>query len=183
MSKITDSRCPSDAGWPRLKCTHVPAERHRLRLGWSDNLRLPVPWINGTFPERHGDWLTFPHDRSVAAYARRLCVVCGENMSGAIVFGSAVDGDRVTAGPGGHPRCLWLAANTCPNLLDPDKMIVAWLYVGGGRGHITTDPESPYDDGHQSIDPIATPLTRDELRALARRDPLGVLSAPRSVAT
>lgn len=180
MSTIRLERCPSDKGWPRLKCPYQVTTSVHDRTGWPVEIRqLPSPWINGHAPNDFGDWLVFPEERSEEAYHERACVVCGEHMDGAIVFGSAVVGRRETAGPGGHPRCLWLAANSCPNLLDSEKTVVAWLYVGSGRGHTSLMADEgygePYEDGLQEIDSSATPLTRSELRALAKADPLGIL--------
>lgn len=159
------------AGWPRR---WVPWTAYRGSAQEATQLK-PVPWINGAYPEQSNDWLAFPPERSFEAYFNRACVVCGERLDGAVVFGSATEGRRETAGPGGHPRCLWLAANTCPNLMR--KMAdtpVAWLYFGEGRGHVTDDDEDPYSDGVQVIDEAAVPLTREQLRALAKRDPLGI---------
>jgi hypothetical protein len=187
VSAIREDRCPEDRGWPRLTCpyevrTSVRMSSVQNRTGWALGFRqLPSPWINGDSPERHGDWLTFEEGRCEEAYHKRACVVCGEPTQGAVVFGSATNGQQQTSGPGGHPRCLWLAANTCPNLLDSEKVVVAWLYIGDGRGHMSPpaeEQEDPYSDGdYQDIDPSAFPLTRSELQALARADPLGTLVA------
>jgi len=85
-------------------------------------------------------------------------------------------GRAETAGPGGHPRCIWLAVNTCPHLVehdDPDDTI-AWLYVGDGVGYLISPDQLENEYGHgEEIIEGAEPLTRAALRVLAKQDPLG----------
>jgi hypothetical protein len=176
---------PTDApGWPRRWLrwkgrTIIPQGEHRL-----PGLK-PSPWINGDGPEKANDWLCFPADRSFSAYYHGACVVCGEPCEGAYVMGAYggfwQDKGKETAGPGGHPRCLYLAVTTCPHLLeiDADKP-VAYVYDGFRNSHTCRQAEvgedEPYSDGVQEVNQDAVPLTRDELKALARRDPDGTRS-------
>lgn len=164
-------------GWPRkwVPWTHAPRS-YDAGDDWKEELK-PVPWINGSGPEECQDWLAFPAERSFEAYYDRACVVCGEVMEGYVVFGNAND-KKQTAGPGGHPRCMVLACTTCPNLMraESEGRVIAYLYTGVGKGHMCLDREEPYNDGLQRIHCRATPLTLDELKAIAKRDPMGLMS-------
>lgn len=87
-------------------------------------------------------------------------------------------GQDSTAGPGGHPRCILLAVQTCPHLVELGG-VVAWEYVGEGTGYVVT-PED-LEDGFGSGEPVAPgarPLTRDEVRDIAKQDPWGGAEAP-----
>jgi hypothetical protein len=164
---------PEASGWPR-RWLHWKAGRgHTPRR--QSGLK-PVPWINGVHPAEDNNWLQFPPERSDKAYYHRVCVVCGEPMTGTIIFGVDDEDSHSTAGPGGHPRCLWLAVNTCPHLMEKGPAeTVAWAYEGTGRGHTcpAVPDDEPYSSGSQVVDLDARPLTRDELRAWAKRDPFG----------
>jgi hypothetical protein len=163
---------PCDAGWPR------PKAPWRHEGGYTANRcpelpdRLPVPWINGPCIEKDGDWHSFREDAQ-KAHHERLCVVCGEPLGKVIALG-AMHGDKVTAGPGGHPRCIWLAANTCPHLVEQhdDEATIAWVYKGPDVGYICDDLDLDWGGGEE-IDSSARPLKLAELKELARSNPLG----------
>lgn len=173
------ARCPraaedlGAAGWPR--------PRHEWRAARSVNrcpelpARLPVPWINGPRVQADGDWHGFRVD-ALRAHHERLCVVCGLPLSQRILLG-AMRGEQITAGPGGHPRCILLAINTCPHLveLDWDDVTVAWEYIGAGVGYLlddVDDVEENYGAGEVIVGD-ARPLTRKQAVEIARLDPLG----------
>lgn len=134
---------------------------------------LPAPWISGTSIERRGDWTAFRAE-AIDAYRKRLCAVCGERTGKRILLGVYNLRKRLTSGPGGHPRCMWLALNTCPHLVELSReQPVAWEYVGDGPGHVI-DPEhtDDYGAGERVVDE-ARPVTYEQARVIARLDPLG----------
>lgn len=160
-------------GWPR------PWRRWKARLDLPEGVPterlLPVPWINGgkTLTE---DWLAFRAD-AIEAHDNRLCTVCGETMEGTIVLGRYGTEGKFTSGPGGHPRCLLLAVSLCPHFAIQDN-VVAYAYDGPTPGYrissyVREDAEQPYVD-IAAVKHNARPLTREALRELAKRSPLGV---------
>jgi hypothetical protein len=126
-------------------------------------------------------WTIF-HDESPDAHAERLCQVCGERLKGAIVLGRIAESDSVgeelTSGPGCHPRCMALALRFCPHFREDDA-VVAYLYTGPGSGYVIRYSPVPGDEFTDSnrISPDATPLSADQVRELAREDPLGLETA------
>ncbi len=162
-----------EKGWPRPRAPwrgtgHPMLSKAGRCPGLPD--RLPVPWLVDL--EGLG-WTGFRDDACEAARAR-LCMVCGEPVTGTLVLGYYSGGvGRCTSGPGGHPRCMLLAATTCPRLVEDgaDDGQVAWHFDGEGPGH-----EVPLvvDDGYgsgEAVSPNALPLTLSELRALVREQP------------
>lgn len=94
-------------------------------------------------------------------------MVCGEPVVGPLVLGYY---DGGTSGPGGHPRCMLLAATCCPRLVEEgeDDGQVAWRYDGPGAGHeVPHDIDDGYGGG-EAVAPEAIPLTLAELRQLVR---------------
>lgn len=155
-----------EKGWPRpralwrgragataTRCPHLPD-------------RLPVPWLVDL---KNLGWTGFRDDACFAA-RDRLCMVCGEPVVGTLVLGYYGGG---TSGPGGHPRCMLLAATTCPRLVEEGERDgqVAWRYDGPGPGHVVPDgPDAALDSygGGEEVAPEAEPLTLAELRDLVR---------------
>lgn len=184
----------SEEGFPRQKAPWrnpdgLPARCPELPE------RLPVPWINGPCIERSSEalrasaWTEFREDGSRAHY-ERLCFFCGQPLGSRILlgaFGISIGGRPLTSGPGGHPRCIRIAIECCPHLVElrnhGPETIVAYEYVGPGTGY-EVDPE--YKDfrewinaegwgSGEKIDLSARPLTSSQVADIAKKDPLGEL--------
>lgn len=161
-----------DAGLPRPKHRWQP----RLQQWREDKLpeQLPVPWINGPCVRDADDWHSFRGD-ALSAHHDRLCVVCGLPLGERMLIGS-MGGDRATAGPGGHPRCILLATSRCPHLYGrSDSLPMAFEYIGLGVGYQVTTRQLAEDwgSGEEIVDE-AQPLGLAEVREIARRDPWGI---------
>lgn len=167
-----------EIGWPRpharFNPSHYdtpPEESRRVRL-------LPVPWIAALQSTGAVEWTGFHRDAD-RAHHQRLCQICGQKLHRLIVLARAFQ-EGETSGPGGHPRCMALAAQSCPHLLrhGGEDAVVAYLYDGPGLGYVSApdwtpaEGETMYSDTN-GVDSSSVPLTRGELKALARRDPLG----------
>ncbi len=172
--------CPSEAGWPRPKAEWKAGGRMTYAGGSRGAMpdRLPVPWMNGPCVAQRGDWHSF-RDDAWRAHAHRLCAVCGERMEGLVVLGQFGHHPGETSGPGGHPRCMWLAVNSCPHLAEQGET-VAWSYDGPGNGYEISAEDGLQDGGvpenwgeGEPVSPGAQPLGREQLKALAKADPLG----------
>lgn len=165
-----------EKGWPRPRAEwrdHTPFYNPGRCPALPD--RLPVPWLIDL--EVMG-WTGFRENVCDAALSR-LCMVCGEPVVRTLVLGyyscGEPDDQRFTSGPGGHPRCMLLAATCCPRLVEEaeDDGQVAWRCDGEGPGHeVPDDPDSGYGGGER-VSPEATPLTLTELRALVRETSRG----------
>jgi hypothetical protein len=177
---IDDLVKATSAGWPRrfLPTDGTPA-------------RLPLPWINGAHPILNGrrGWVELNELRLKEAEKERLCFCCGEALNKTLVMGRhrasfPRDEDEpgspiiwLTDGPGGHPRCMALAAQYCPHLTrqhqgDPDfRIALAW--AGEGPGYVRFD--GPEEGGARLLCHVSVQaLTLGQLRALASADPLGL---------
>ncbi len=155
------SHCADAPGGPRPWVATPTTARGRPGVGD----RMPVPWVNGSHA-LGGDFLQFKrHIASVIA--ERLCFACGGSLLEISVMGLLREGS--TDGPPGHPRCLALAAGTCPHLLalEPSRA-VAFAHTGRGPA-ILPDPLGVL----RLISPDATSLTRRQLERLSSADPLG----------
>jgi hypothetical protein len=170
------------AGLPRPKAAwRRPRHQFQYRAKLPDT--LPVPWINGPRVRESGDWHGFRKD-ATRAHHERLCIVCGEKLHERILIGS-VSGQRETAGPGGHPRCILLAVNRCPHIAERDSTeIVAFEYIGPGVGYIVASDqlETGWGAG-EDIVPEARPLTRPQVARIAQADPWGESTAVIEVGT
>lgn len=187
---------PGQAGWPRPSTTwrpkYAPLEPAVIdgtptdppRCPWLPD-RLPAPWIGGLHPHDSDDWHSF-RDDAVRCHHERLCAICGEPMGERVLLGS-MDQRKMTAGPGGHPRCIALAVATCPHLAqrrdDPDA-VVAYEYVGDDVGYLIVNDDQLHNDygSGEDIHPDARPLTRAQVQQIALRDPLGDDAATRPAA-
>ena len=181
-------------GWPRPLGTYEP------RRGWhahrGEPRALPVPWVieidshNG---EAEVAWTTF-HDQSTRAHSERLCQVCGEALGRILVLGVS-NMRSETSGPGCHPRCAALAIRFCPHFAEiADDETIAYIYEGEGVGYLWPSERPPRGSRREPPDPIdeviasgeeepytlpnpvvaeARPLTRDEVKQLAKDNPLG----------
>lgn len=192
-------------GWPRATAIYeaprsIYTKQARDRLGrfTKPGRKMPLPFINADAPH---DWLNFGDMQSTACYAARLCVVCGLKLEGAVVLGRFGNADRLTNGPGGHPRCLHMAVNVCPHFNPSNPRVARRARVGGfeepGRedrivAYLVRSERSlgwipEWDHGGLVDGPYATfgnrvefgaeELTRPELRLLALADPLGLAAA------
>lgn len=178
---------PRFRGWPRRKLPWTDSTTGKTEL-------KPNLWIGGH--NQPDDWLTFQSGRERIACEQRRCVVCGEVMEGAMVFGRFFghyrkqEGWALTDGPAGHPRCIHLAVNTCPHfkraLEKRQSLRKVWDDSVVGRSsfkrpivaHVWISEDSPYDGsgtGSMSLNPDnIVSITREELAALAKEAPLGV---------
>ena len=170
MSSLADELSP--AGWPRPWYLWTPAGRMGAQLL---PRFLPVPWINGSHPYR-GDWVTFDETRAEQAHRRRLCGVCGQPLEQIALLGFRAE--RITSGPGCHPRCMELTLATCPHFTDPTEptgagAVVAWRVDGPDRGYLRTgDSQKPYE-GDQVVPTELPALIAHDVQVLAGADPWG----------
>jgi hypothetical protein len=156
------------AGWPRPWLAH-PTGR-----------RLPVPWISGLAPLILGAWASFDPHRASQAQEQRLCFCCGRRLERLVILGrysSLPEKNMLSDGPGGHPRCLALAAGACPYLqlqqaCDPN-VAVAYVYEGPGLGYRPIPASKTLFSSPVVVDPTAQALTYPQLTRLAHHDPLG----------
>lgn len=168
-----------EPGWPRPK--------REARVRWDPDLKmLPAPYINGEPIERsvklgrRGDgWLDFRDDCYQRHVVERRCVVCGEPLNKVILLGAFstdhLDDRPLTSGPGGHPRCMWLAVKSCPHLQEKSEGVVAYRYRGKGIGFFK--PPTKANDmgaGDRLLASAARhPLTLEQVREIALADPMG----------
>lgn len=164
-----------EKGWPRPRAEWRHKGRFREPRCPALPDRLPVPWIVDL--EKLG-WTGF-RDEARDAARERLCAVCGRVVVGTLVLGYydlgiTPDEGRYTSGPGGHPRCMLLAATCCPRLVEEaeDDGQVAWRFDGEGAGHEVPEDDDGYGEG-EIVAPEAIPLTLAELRALVRQTSKG----------
>lgn len=142
---------------------------------------LPVPWVIAAGGDGNPCWTTM-HPDATEAHIRRLCQICGEPTDGTILMGVVGDAERrETNGPGCHPRCMALAIQFCPHFGRDADAVVAFRYDGPGPGYREpqygwAEPDNPFYDNN-AVDADATPMTRAEVRELARLDPLGLAHA------
>jgi hypothetical protein len=184
----------SDPGWPRPRKRFNPTDRsagvayQAFARDPAKDQMLPDLWVLDP-----SSWLTFEIEKSQRAFHERLCAVCGEPMGGYILLGAYQDpAHRETSGPGCHPRCMVMAVQFCPHFKNPpDDQVVCFRYDGGGDGTWPfkeygpmmegdadwRDEEGPYSMGSVNVSAAATPVTRAELKRLAKSDPLGILMA------
>jgi hypothetical protein len=183
QAAVHQERSPADTGWPRPKRPWKDGVGDGYHRDSRDKLPdlLPAPWINGTEIEAQEDWHSFRPD-AMRAHEERLCVVCGEPLNQSVILGVMDIRRRETSGPGGHPRCIWVAVNSCPHLVELESDTVAWEYVDEGVGYDGPSHEDAYGSGER-VDDSAHPLTRSQLKSLARTDPLGMDSNPITAAS
>jgi hypothetical protein len=171
VTSLADELSP--AGWPRPWYLWTPPS-HRAGPELLPRF-LPVPWINGSHPYR-GDWVSFDKTRSEQAHRRRLCGVCGQPLEQVALLGRR--SDRITSGPGCHPRCMELTLATCPHFTDPPApldadAVVAWRVDGPRPGYLTAgDQQKPYE-GVQHVDDELPGLAAHDVQVLAGVDPWG----------
>lgn len=171
MSSLADELSP--AGWPRPWYLWTPPS-HRIGAQLLPRF-LPVPWINGSHPYR-GDWVTFDETRSEQAIRQRLCGVCGQQLDRIALLGRRFD--RITSGPGCHPRCMELTLATCPHFTDPAEAnavdpVVAWRVDGSHLGYVAADNDDKPFEGVQRVDAELPDLTAHDVRLIAGVDPWG----------
>lgn len=146
-----------------------------------------TPYLNNgetPYPAFHrADWHIFV--RSSTCFFKRLCMYCGNRMTGPVVFAKTRyrTSDRYnSSGPGGHPTCILYATRSCPHITqDPtagvDDDIVAYVVmceVGIDPDldkHGEADPEATFKEGFNSVVSHAVPITMPELKELAREYP------------
>ena len=164
------------AGWPRPRGDYEPEEWVRDRHPDREEATLPIPWIVALKEDGKPDWTTF-HDQARQAHDRRLCQICGEELGQVVVLGR-YGTEEQCSGPGCHPRCFAVAAKFCPHFAKADDAVIAYRYEGVGLGYVWEvedefwREEGPYLDSND-LDPACVPLTRAEVRQLAKDDPLG----------
>jgi hypothetical protein len=156
--------------------------------------RLPLPWVNGLKPvwQAARGFVEMDPKRVSASEQTKpwgLCVVCGLELGRVRVMGRFRGTDRLagvmlTDGPAGHPRCIALAARHCPHLrslagLDEPlrngaehDRVVAYVYDGPGPPSLAV-PKGRGSGLPRVVHPSARKLTPEDLRALAKTDPLG----------
>lgn len=161
-----------EKGWPRPYAWYE-ADEHQVADGTRMSGNLPVPWVAEVGPHGVG-WTTF-HGDADRAHDERLCQVCGLQLGSIVLLGLARPGE--TSGPGCHPRCMALAVQHCPHLaLDG---VIAYQYTGPGPGYVDDIAfpwNSPYNGLYAenvNVSTYAVPLTAADVKALAKRDPMG----------
>lgn len=158
--------------------------RRRPRAEWisDDGPRiLPIPWI-AEDADKPGEltplgWTSFDQDHAREGHARRLCQVCGEQVTGVLVHLNATSQGRLyTSGCGMHSRCAWMAIKMCPHFGRSGWIseYIGWIWDGPGQGYdVGAEEDDPtYWDSVLSdiLPPLsgAYPITVDDLRQLAR---------------
>lgn len=132
----------------------------------------PVPWIASLPKLGEVEWLTFDSARSLAAYERHLCQVCGKTLWWCQVL-LASSSKRETSGPPVHPACALIAVRHCPRFLTLTGRI-GWVYWGLERGYV--DPKWPNGEEFTlelHIPSDAEPIDRRALRHLVKTRPHG----------
>lgn len=132
---------------------------------------MPLPWVN----DEDTGFLNFGRDAE-RAHTDRLCAVCGEELHRVIVLGAVFEPEqRLTNGPGAHPRCFALALRFCPHFdaRYDDADVVGFVYRGCGLGYVTPPEREPYEEFAAPVYESAEPISRADARALARTNPLG----------
>lgn len=168
------NRPANGPGWPRPRAM-FEADPHLQHEGARRSGLLPVPWVAAVYDSRVG-WTDFHADVN-RAHTERLCQVCGLALGRTILLGAARPGE--TSGPGCHPRCMALALKHCPHFAYNDE-VAAYRYDGPGVGYVDIFPWSwhggvslgLYTDNSE-VSTYAVPLSKAEVRELAKRDPLG----------
>lgn len=157
----------AEPGWPRP--LHEWRWRHSTRCPELPD-KLPVPWINGPCVDAHGDWHSFRERGLEEMKARRLCLICGTPVQGALYLPAHGDSaDRATSGGGGHARCVLLAVKRCPHMVERGYElddVIGWRWDGPGLGLGPFDEE--FHGDHDPVDAGAVEVTLRQLREAAR---------------
>lgn len=136
----------------------------------------PLPLAANWMPDWHG------FVSAEECFFKRLCMYCGNRMTGPVILVRYRSDSYLTSGPGLHPTCALYATRSCPHIAnDPyikqDGDVLAYVVVGEvGIEPIvnedgTLDMELTFQDGINDVVRHAIPITNPQLRQLARECP------------
>lgn len=183
-------RLPGGAKYsPSGEGARYPQPRDKAGRFASFEQKMPNIYCAGK-AQHINNWTSLDAQRCRAAMGKSTldgstsCLVCGLPCEGFYVMMRLFEAPapayprwcgriELTDGPGGHPRCMWLARNVCPHLANytHPARTVAYVWALPGCGI-----EAYSDKAMRSVvRPRAVPINTYELKSLAKQSPLGDL--------